>query len=224
MLRPIRSFVRREGRFTPAQQRAFRDHWGQYGIDPTASPFEPTHWFATEQPLTLEIGFGRGESLLAQALAEPKVNFIGVEVYRPGMGRLLAQLAQEEVENVRLIHADAAELLAHYFLAGSLQRLQLFFPDPWPKKRHHKRRLVQQPWLSLVHRVLVSGGLLHLATDWEEYALQMQAEIARHDGFENSYPESGFAPRPPWRPVTKFEQRGLKLGHQIYDLLATTRD
>jgi tRNA (guanine-N7-)-methyltransferase len=169
-------------------------------------------------PTTLEIGFGNGDSLLAQALANPDRNFIGVEVHRPGVGRFLARVHQQELFNVRVFCADAVPLLEARIVPGSLDCVQVYFPDPWPKKRHHKRRLVQSGFADLVARALGPCGRWLLATDWADYAEQMRDTLNAHAGFVNLAPDGGFLPRPPERMETKFERRGRQLGHAVFDL------
>ena len=216
--RPIRSFVRREGRLTPGQQRALERLWPRFGIDAGEGEIDLDAAFGRTAPRVLEIGFGDGESLLQTAAADPETDYLGVEVYRPGIGRLLKRLEEQGVENVRVAEADAVQFL-HRIADGALAGVHIFFPDPWPKKRHHKRRLVQPPFLQAVRRVLAPGGLLHLATDWEDYARHMLEVMGAAEGFANRAADGGFSPRPASRPPTKFEERGLRRGHGVWDLL-----
>lgn len=216
--RTVRSFVRREGRMTPAQQRALQTLWTKYGLDP-ASHAHPATVFAHPGPLTLEIGFGNGATLLAMAQAAPGENFIGIEVHRPGVGRLLQGLEQLELDNVRVFNADAVPVLQEAVPDGCLDRVLLFFPDPWHKKRHHKRRLVQAGFVALLARKLRPGGILHMATDWEDYAAHMLAVVGASGQFRNLAGNGLYAGRPAWRPQTKFETRGIRLGHTVHDLL-----
>lgn len=217
-LQPIRSFVRREGRITPAQQRALVKYGQQFGVDAGATLLDPTVLFGRCAPLVLEIGFGDGESLATQAATQPEYNYLGIEVYRPGVGHLLLRAAQLQLTNLRILCADALEVLERQWPDQSLDRMQIFFPDPWPKARHHKRRLIQAQRLALLVRKLKWQGQLHIATDCEDYAWAMLELL-------NATPElinasgTGFAPRPAWRPLSKFEQRGQRLGHVIRDLL-----
>jgi tRNA (guanine-N7-)-methyltransferase len=204
---------------TEAQQRAFDTLWPRYGLTLDQGPLKLTDAFDRNLPLTLEIGFGNGEALALQAQRYPDRNFLGVEVHSPGVGHLMIKLAEQESDNVRILQCDAMELLRHHLAVGSLNSVLLFFPDPWHKKRHHKRRIVQPEFVELVHRALVPGGLLHMATDWEDYAQQMLRIVTDHPGFRNCSGAGQFAPRPEERPLTKFEQRGQRLGHGVWDLL-----
>lgn len=218
--RPIRSFVRREGRMTPAQRDALATLWPAYGITPEKDQLADfKSIFCREAPLVCEIGFGMGESLATMAKALPEFNFLGVEVHRPGVGHLMTRLAEDELHNVRIIQQDAVEVLRDFIPAGCLDKVLLLFPDPWPKKRHHKRRIVAPGFLSLVHTALVPGGHLHMATDWQEYAEHMMQEVSADQRFKNVAGQQAYSPRPEYRPLTKFERRGLRLGHSIYDLI-----
>ena len=214
----IRSWVRREGRITRAQQRALETLWPRYGLDAIQTP-DLEQVFGRNAPCTLEIGFGNGESLATMAEQEPATDFIGVEVHRPGIGHLLMKLAQRELTNVRVCNADALQVLNHCIPDRSLERVLLLFPDPWPKKRHHKRRIVQPAFIERVAGKLVTGGVLHLATDWENYAKHMLEVMARMPAFRNRAGSGEFSPRPHYRPLTKFEQRGQRLGHTVRDLI-----
>ncbi|MCP5419070.1 MAG: tRNA (guanosine(46)-N7)-methyltransferase TrmB [Gammaproteobacteria bacterium] len=215
-LRPIRSFVRREGRLTDAQQRALDTLWTRYGVTAAASPLDLDTLFARAAPRILEIGFGNGESLAVMAQVQPAADFLGIEVHRPGVGHLLLRADALGLNNLRVMCADAAETVPRLPDAG-FARIQVFFPDPWPKKRHHKRRLVQPAFVALLARKLETGGYLHLATDWEDYAEHMLAVLGACGHLRNTTRD--FAPRPSHRPFTKFEQRGQRLGHRIWDLL-----
>lgn len=218
--RPIRSFVRREGRLTPGQQRALERLWPRFGIDVDAGegPVDLDAAFGRDAPRVLEIGFGNGESLAGMATAEPGTDFLGVEVYRPGIGRLLQLLEERDLDNVRVAEADAVQFLRRVG-DDALDGVHIFFPDPWPKKRHHKRRIVQPALVQDLRRVLKTGGRLHLATDWEDYARHMLEVMEGAEGFRNLAPEGGFSPRPASRPPTKFEDRGRRRGHGVWDLL-----
>jgi tRNA (guanine-N7-)-methyltransferase len=217
--RPIRSYVLRQGRMTEAQQRAFENLWPRYGLEPNQGPFDLPVIFGQHHPVTLEIGFGNGEALSQMARIQPDQNFIGVEVHSPGVGHLMIKLAEQESENVRILQTDAMELLRHQLPPASLARVLLYFPDPWHKRKHHKRRIVQTEFADLIQRVLIPGGVLHMATDWEDYAHQMMAVLSAHPGFENQAGPGQFSERPASRPLTKFEQRGARLGHGVWDLL-----
>ncbi len=215
----IKSYVIRGSRMTEAQQKAWQDYWPQFGLDPAAQPFDWPAIFGNANPLVLEIGFGMGGSLLQMAKAAPELNFIGVEVHRPGVGALLKLMAEDGVQNIRLFNCDANLVLADCLPDASLQRLQLYFPDPWHKKRHHKRRLVQAAFIERLRPKLRLGGLVHMATDWQHYAEQMLEVMQQAEGFENLAPDGRFCPRPEFRPETKFERRGLRLGHGVWDIL-----
>ncbi len=215
--RRVRSFVLRGGRLTAAQQRALDTLWPRYGVPWQPAPLDLPALFGRRAPVTLEIGFGNGESLAEQAAAAPQRDFLGIEVHRPGVGHLLQCIERRGLANLRIICHDAVEVLAHMLAPASLDTVQLFFPDPWPKKRHHKRRIVQPDFVALVAERLRPGGLFHLATDWPPYAEHMLAVLSAEPRLTNLHP--GFAPRSPQRPLTKFEQRGLRLGHPVFDLL-----
>ncbi len=220
LYRPIRSYVRREGRMTEAQRRALAELLPRYGIAADGEgPLDFEAIFARCAPVALEIGFGAGEALAAMARAHPERDFLGIEVHRPGVGRLLRRLAEENLDNVRVMIADAKEVLAARIPDASLAAVYLFFPDPWPKKRHHKRRLVQPDFAALLSRRLAPGGLIYAATDWEDYAVQMLSVFSRTPGLENAAGAGRFAERPRERPLTRFERRGQALGHRVYDLL-----
>ncbi len=217
--RPIRSFVRREGRLTSAQQQALTLLWPKYGIasPPTMLNFETL--FGRQAPTVVDIGFGNGEALAALAAAHPAQNYIGIEVHRPGIGRLLLKLEQAQLTNVRILQGDARELPAIAFPDSALSQINIFFPDPWPKKRHHKRRLIQPDFTALLRSKLQIDGLVHLATDWQDYAGQMLTVMESTAGLENCAGPDNYSERPDSRPQTKFERRGLLLGHRVYDLL-----
>jgi tRNA (guanine-N7-)-methyltransferase len=217
--RPVRSYVLRQGRMTEAQQRAFETLWPKYGLSLGEGALDLPALFGNDRPVILEIGFGNGETLARLAQRHAEHNYLGVEVHGPGVGHLLLKLAAQERDNVRILQCDAMELLRRHLPAGSLAGVLLFFPDPWPKRRHHKRRIVQAEFAELVYRALTPGGLLHMATDWEAYAQQMLQVLSAHPGFRNRSGEGRFAQRPDDRPLTKFEQRGQRLGHGVWDLL-----
>lgn len=221
--RAIRSFVLRQSRITVAQQRALRTLLPKYGLNPEPGWFDFPAIFGRDAPHTLEIGFGNGEVLLALARAHPERDFLGIEVHRPGVGRLLLSLDAQQLTNVRVVCADAREVLARCVPDASLQAVLLYFPDPWPKKRHHKRRLIQPEFVALAARKLSSGGQLQLATDWPDYAAHMLAVLSASPDLVNSMTGGGYAPRPPARPLTKFEHRGLQLGHPVLDLVFVRR-
>lgn len=217
--RPIRSFVRREGRLTPAQARALRELWPIYGVDHPGAILDPIELFGRRAPLTLEIGFGNGEALLSAARAYPERDYLGVEVHRPGVGRLLNRLHAEKLGNVRVICADAVEVLRDRVRPETFDACWIFFPDPWPKKRHHKRRLIQPEFATTLVAALRDGGILHLATDWEDYAEHMLEVLDNTSALSNTAGRSRYAERPEWRPETRFERRGQIRGHKVFDLI-----
>ncbi len=217
-LRRIRSFVRREGRITPGQQRALQECWPRYGLEADAR-LDLAQVFGRDAPRTLEIGFGNGASLATMAAQQPQHDFIGIEVHRPGVGHLLQLIEEQGLGNLRLMREDAVQVLQHCIADDSLDRVLLFFPDPWHKKRHHKRRIVQPDFIELLASKIRHGGRLHMATDWEDYAQHMVEVMSGSTAFRNCAASGAFVPRPEYRPVTKFEQRGQRLGHGVWDLL-----
>ncbi len=216
--RRVRSFVRRSGRTTAAQARAREKLWPRFGIDCSPQALDLDAVFGRRAPRVLEIGFGNGETLLAVARERTDWDCLGIEVYESGVGRVLLQANAAAVRNLRVICHDAVEVLEQQLGDESFQEALVFFPDPWPKKRHHKRRLIQPPFASLLARKLTSGGVLRLATDWQPYAEWMLDVLNACELLVNAAPDRGFAPRPPIRPVTRFEQRGQRLGHGVWDL------
>jgi tRNA (guanine-N7-)-methyltransferase len=221
--RSIRSFVLRQGRMSPAQTQALETLLPVYGIPYSAQPLDVAQAFGRAAPTILEIGFGMGETTARIAGAAPEKNFLGLEVHAPGVGALLKLVAQNELKNVRVIQHDAVEVAQHMIAPGSLAGIHVFFPDPWPKARHHKRRLIQPEFVKLLASRLAPGGYLHCATDWEHYAQQMLEVLSAEPQLANSADRAaspeGYAPRPDYRPVTKFENRGLKLGHGVWDVV-----
>ena len=215
--RPIRSYVLRQGRVSRAQAAAHEGLLPLYGIEYKKEILDFATLFGRRAETILEIGFGMGETTSAIAAAHPEKNFLGIEVHTPGVGSLLKQIAAAWLGNLRLVQHDAVEVLRDMIAPDSLDGIHIFFPDPWPKKRHHKRRLVQTDFVALLAGRLKPGGYLHLATDWRDYAEQMLAVLAAEPRLENT--AEGFAPRPDHRPQTKFETRGLKLGHDVWDLV-----
>jgi tRNA (guanine-N7-)-methyltransferase len=209
--RPIRSFVLRTGRMTHAQRRAMTELWPRFGIDLTANPLNLHSLFDSKAPITLEIGIGNGDCLAAMAAAEPDANFLGIEVHEPGVGHCLLRVAEENLQNVRLIHHDAIEVLTAGIPDNSLARVNLFFPDPWHKKRHNKRRIVQSEFVQLLSQKLEQDGIFHVATDWSDYAEHI-AEIMAASAEFTPLPEP-----PNDRPVTRFDLRGQKLGHENWE-------
>lgn len=219
--RPIRSFVLRQGRFSPAQQRARESLLPRFGIPFETAPLDFDAVFRRSVPRILEIGFGMGETTAAIAAAMPGRDFVAVEVHAPGVGSLLKLIDERGLSNVRVVQHDAAEVVEQMIPDGSLAGIHVFFPDPWPKKRHHKRRLLQPPFVRTLALRLAPGGYLHAATDWEDYAALILATCDAEPLLEN--PTKGFAPRPAYRPVTKFERRGLGLGHGVWDVIFRKR-
>lgn len=216
--RAIRSFVTRAGRITPAQQRALDTLWSKYGVEYREQPLDLPALFAREAPCTLEIGFGNGENLLALAHAHAERDHLGIEVHRPGVGRLLLALEERQLANVRVICHDAVEVLERQIAPASLAEILVLFPDPWPKKRHHKRRLVQGAFVQLLASRLAVGGVLRIATDWQPYALEMLSTLAGIAELHNLAPDDTFVTPPAERQPTRFERRGARLGHEVYDL------
>lgn len=217
--RTIRSFVLRTGRLTKGQEQAIETGWSTLGIDEGSSVLDYEALFSRNAPVILEIGFGNGETLAQMAQAMPEYNFIGVEVHTPGVGHLLHLLQREQLSNVRVMNTDAVEILKQRIAPHSLARVQIFFPDPWHKKRHHKRRIVQSEFMDLVVSRLSPQGMIHLATDWEPYAQHMAEILDANTQLRRVQPDSPFIERPKHRPLTKFEQRGQRLGHGVWDLM-----
>lgn len=216
--RSVRSFVIRGGRATVAQQRALDELWPRYGVEFAPQAIDLDQMFGRVAPRMLEIGFGAGEALLAFAQAHPELDCIGVEVHKPGVGHLLLGAEAARLSNLRIICHDAVEVLQQQLAPGSIQLIHIFFPDPWPKKRHHKRRLIQPGLVQLLARVLAVNGTLRLATDWEPYAMHMREVIDAFESFVNESPGTGFVARTEERPITRFERRGQRLGHGVWDL------
>ncbi len=216
--RPIRSFVLRQGRMTPGQKKAWERLWPRYGLPADGAPLDLAARFGNHHPVYLEIGFGNGDALLARALATPEHNQLGIEVHRPGIGRLLQALDEHRLSNVRLLRADALEVLERRLPDASLAGVYLLFPDPWHKKRHHKRRIVRPAFIDQLARVLRPGGFFHVATDWEDYAEQIVTLMEAREDFINQAGEARFVARPPERPMTRFERRGQRLGHATRDM------
>lgn len=218
-LRRIRSFVRRQGRLTKGQQLALDNLWPEMGVEFQQEPLDLVTLFGRDAPVVLEIGFGMGASLVTMAQNNPHQNFLGLEVHAPGVGACLASAKEAGVENLRVMCHDAEEVLQKMIPDNSLRMVQLFFPDPWHKARHNKRRIVQVPFAELVMRKLKLGGVFHMATDWEAYAEHMLEVMSSIDGYKNQSESNNYVPRPETRPLTKFEQRGQRLGHGVWDLM-----
>jgi tRNA (guanine-N7-)-methyltransferase len=221
--RTLRSFVQRAGRLTPAQQRALEELWPKYGLEIAHGPLDERTRFGRTAPLVLEIGFGNGEALIHGALHSPARDFIGIEVHKPGVGRALNAIESNALPNVRVYAEDAVEVLKQCIGEGALSEVRIYFPDPWHKKRHVKRRLIQPGFVELLASRIADGGLLHLATDWQPYAEQMWEVMDASPAFCNSEGPGGHVPRPDWRPETHFERRGLRLGHGVWDMLYQRR-
>ena len=220
-MRQVRSFVRREGRLTKGQAGALERQWPTMGIEFHGEQLDFATIFGNTNPVVLEIGFGMGKSLVAMAKAAPETNFIGVEVHTPGVGACLLEAEQQDVTNLRVIEHDAVVVLKEWIAEHSLDGVQIFFPDPWHKKRHHKRRLIQPDFVALLRSKLKQGGVLHLATDWENYAEHMLEVMNVAPGYANQAADGSYIPRPEERPLTKFEQRGQRLGHGVWDMKYT---
>ena len=215
--RPLRSYVLRAGRMGSGQQRALVDLGPRYVLPFQPVPLDPAVLFGRQAPCVLEIGFGMGDATARIAAARPDADFIGVEVHEPGVGALLRKIDERALDNLRIVQHDAVEVLQHMIAPASLAAVHVFFPDPWHKKRHHKRRLIQPALVALIASRLQPDGLLHCATDWEPYAEQMLLVLSGEPMLANT--ADGFAPRPDYRPLTKFEARGLRLGHGVRDLV-----
>ena len=219
----IRSYVIRGGRMTEAQQKAFDQWWPIYGLSLHNGAIDLEQVFERKAELVLEVGFGMGDSLLEMAQAHPEQDFIGIEVHPPGVGRLINEAGKLGLKNLRVYLADAIDVMTDCIPDGCASRFQLYFPDPWHKKKHNKRRIVQLPFAALVHKKLHSGGVFHMATDWENYADYMMEVMSVAPGYENQAGQYCYSERPEYRPITKFEKRGERLGHGVWDLLFVAR-
>ncbi len=219
--RKVRSFTLRTGRFSDYQRTMMNENWATLGLNFQKSFFNFAEIFGNNNPVILEIGFGMGKSLVEMALANPDKNYIGIEVHTPGVGACIANAIENNVKNLRVICHDAVEILQHCIPDHSLAGLQLFFPDPWHKARHHKRRIVQPAFLNLILPKLTQGAFVHFATDWENYAEHMLEVLQQESGLQNTSLSNDFIPRPDFRPLTKFEERGKRLGHGVWDLYFT---
>jgi len=218
-MRPVRSFVLRAGRLTEGQKRALDELWPLYGIDEGENQLDLEILFGNDQPVIMEIGFGNGDATWQMALAHPEENYLAVEVHRPGVGHLLLKLEENGIGNVRIACEDAVELLRQRIPQDSLAGVRIYFPDPWPKKRHHKRRIIQAPFVGLLAEKIQPAGILHMATDWEQYAEHMLEVMHNSRDFENLASDGKVYPKPEWRPATKYEKRGERLGHGVFDLV-----
>lgn len=217
--RRIRSFVLRSGRMTAGQQAAYDLHWSNKGLLLDNGLIDYQQVFGRSAPIVLEIGFGMGASLVEMAKANAAEDYLGIEVHVPGVGKLLHSMEEHSVENIRVYCDDAVEVLQQCIADNSLDRIQIYFPDPWHKKKHHKRRLIQAQFVQSLRTKLKVGGVIHLATDWEHYAEHMMEVMEAAEGFDNQAEQYCFSSRPDYRPITKFEKRGERLGHGVWDLL-----
>ena len=220
-LRKIQSFVRRSGRISKAQSIGLNELWHDYGVDLNEKKLDFNKLFLSKNNVTLEVGFGNGDSLLEMAIDQPNQNFLGVEVYEAGVGRLINEANKNKLSNLKIIKDDAVEVLKNNILDNSISHFQLFFPDPWHKKKHHKRRIVQISFLDLLSNKLKKDGIVHIATDWENYAEHIMELLESHSHFKNCAGDHMYSLRPKNRPLTKFENRGQKLGHGVWDIIFT---
>ena len=219
--RKIQSFVKRSGRLSKAQAIALNKLWPNYGVSLTENQLNFGALFMNSHDITLEVGFGNGNSLLEMAIQQPKQNFLGIEVYEAGVGRLINEAYKNQLSNLKIIKEDAVEVLQNHVPDDSLSKFQLFFPDPWHKKRHHKRRIIQTSFLDILTKKLKTHGIVHIATDWEDYAEHIMETLESHLHFKNNLGDHIYSPRPNHRPLTKFENRGQKLGHGVWDIIFT---
>jgi tRNA (guanine-N7-)-methyltransferase len=217
-IRKVRSFVKREGRLTKNQERAINDNWQTMGLNHSDGLIDVQTLFKNDNPVVLEIGFGMGKSLVEMAKASPELNFIGIEVHKPGVGACISSAVEAEVTNLKVYEHDAIEILADCIADNSLTTVQLFFPDPWHKKKHHKRRIVSLEFVATIRQKLKVDGVFHMATDWQNYAECMLADMKSSPGYTNLSDTCDYVPRPESRPLTKFEDRGQRLGHGVWDL------
>jgi tRNA (guanine-N7-)-methyltransferase len=217
--REVRSFVLRAGRVTNAQQACMDSHWPLWGLTLEHGLLDFAEVFGNSNPVVLEVGFGMGKSLVEQAQQNPDMNFVGIEVHTPGIGACLKSAIEAGVENIRIFHEDAIKVFRQCIPNQSIARMQLFFPDPWHKKKHHKRRIVQPEFAKMLHEKLVLGGVFHMATDWENYADHMRDIMNAAPGYKNLSADQTFVEKPDFRPNTKFEARGERLGHGVWDLI-----
>tara|TARA_B110000093_G_C12854463_1_gene360733 strand:+ start:285 stop:980 length:696 start_codon:yes stop_codon:yes gene_type:complete len=220
-LRKIQSFVKRSGRLSKAQSIGLNELWNDYGINLNGKLLNFEELFLNQNNVTLEVGFGNGDSLLEMAIQQPNQNFLGIEVYEAGVGRLINEANKNQLVNLKIIKDDAVEVLNNNIPDDSISHFQLFFPDPWHKKRHHKRRIVQTSFLDLLTKKLKNNGIVHIATDWENYAEHIIEALESHSHFKNCAGDHIYSERPEQRPLTKFENRGQKLGHGVWDIIFT---
>ena len=220
-LRKIQSFVRRSGRLSKAQYIGLNELWSSYGVDLSEKRLDFDKLFVSKNNVTLEVGFGNGNSLLEMAIEQSNQNFLGIEVYEAGVGRLINEANKNKLTNLKIVKDDAVEVLTNNILDNSISHFQLFFPDPWHKKKHHKRRIVQISFLDLLSKKLKNDGVVHIATDWENYAEHIMESLESHPHFKNCAGDHMYSLRPKNRPLTKFENRGQKLGHGVWDIIFT---
>ena len=220
-LRKIQSFVKRSGRLSKGQSLGLNELWSDYGIDVDKSSLNFEEIYLNQNDITLEVGFGNGDSLIEMAIRQPDQNFLGIEVYEAGVGRVVNEASKKNINNLKVIKEDAVEVLENNILDSSISNFQLFFPDPWNKKRHHKRRIVQMSFLDLLSKKLKDHGIVHIATDWENYAEHIMETLESHPYFKNCAGAHRYSLRPEYRPLTKFENRGQKLGHGVWDIIFT---
>ena len=218
-LRKIQSFVRRSGRLSKAQSTGLNELWPTYGVNLDNKTINLDELFNKPQSVTLEVGFGNGDSLLEMALQQPQNNFLGIEVYEAGIGRLINEANKKRLSNLKIIKGDAVEILENNIEDDSISCLQLFFPDPWHKKKHHKRRIIQTSFLDTLKNKLINGGIVHIVTDWEDYAEHIMETMENHPDFKNTAGDHIYSARPKHRPLTKFENRGQKLGYGVWDII-----
>jgi len=220
-LRKIQSFVKRSGRLSKAQAIALNEFWPNYGVSLKDNQLNFKELFLNSHDVILEVGFGNGDSLLEMVIQQPKQNFLGIEVYEAGIGRLINEANKRQLSNLKIIKEDAVEVLQNHIPDDSLSKFQLFFPDPWHKKRHQKRRIIQMGFLDILSKKLKKGSIVHIATDCEHYAEHIMESLESHQHFKNTLGDHIYSPRPKHRPLTKFENRGQKLGHGVWDIIFT---
>ena len=220
-MRKIQSFVRRAGRLTPSQEKGLSELYRDYAIEPVTDWIDFVEIFNNNHEIVLEIGFGNGDTLLEMAEKNPQLNYVGIEVYEAGIGRLINSTHNKQLKNLKIMKGDAVEILKNNIADNSLIKVQLFFPDPWHKKKHHKRRIVQHNFLNLLALKLKNDGVCHMATDWQEYAQYMMEVLEENKNFKNTQITHNYTPRPDFRPLSKFEKRGQRLGHGVWDLIFT---
>ena len=221
-MRKIQSFIKRSGRLSASQKRGLTQLWGDYAIEPQ-DVLDFAKIFGNNNDVVLEVGFGNGDTLVEMAQENPQLNYVGIEIYDAGIGHLINSAYVKQLSNLKVMRGDAVEFLNDNITDNSLARFQLFFPDPWHKKKHHKRRIVQQDFLNLLSKKLKTGSICHMATDWQDYAEYMMEMLEINKNFKNTQSVYTYTPRPRFRPLSKFEKRGNKLGHGVWDLIFTNR-